>query len=47
LLPELAVCGDNWLSIKGLGALGVLPGLVLGERAAQQITNNLSLCKNR
>ncbi|MFA7339957.1 MAG: FAD-dependent oxidoreductase [Candidatus Obscuribacterales bacterium] len=45
LLPELAFCGENWLSIQGLGALGVLPGLVLGERAAQQITSSLSVCK--
>lgn len=45
LLPELAVRGDNWLSIQGLGALGVLPGLVLGERAAQQITTSLSRCQ--
>lgn len=45
LLPELVTVGDNWLSIQGLGALGVLPGLVLGERAAKQITTSLALCK--
>ncbi|MDQ5936192.1 MAG: FAD-binding oxidoreductase [Cyanobacteriota bacterium erpe_2018_sw_21hr_WHONDRS-SW48-000092_B_bin.40] len=45
LLPELVALGDNWLSIQGLGALGVLPGLVLGERAAKQITTSLALCK--
>lgn len=45
LLPELVTLGDNWLSIQGLGALGVLPGLVLGERAAKQITTSLALCK--
>lgn len=45
LLPELVACGENWFSIQGLGALGVLPGLVLGERAAQQITTSLARCK--
>ncbi|CAN5284626.1 FAD-binding oxidoreductase [soil metagenome] len=43
LLPEIVTKSENWLSIEGLGALGVLPGLVLGERAAQQITSRLSL----
>lgn len=43
LLPEIVKRDDNWLSIQGLGALGVLPGLVLGERVAEQLTTSLGL----
>jgi glycine/D-amino acid oxidase-like deaminating enzyme len=39
LLPEIVDRGENWLSVQGLGALGVLPGLVLGERAADKVTS--------
>ncbi|MFA6208995.1 MAG: FAD-dependent oxidoreductase [Candidatus Obscuribacterales bacterium] len=43
LLPEIVERDDNYLSIQGLGALGVLPGLVLGEQVADQIAASLSL----
>ncbi len=35
MIPELHTLGKNALSIDGLGALGVLPGIVLGKRAGQ------------
>ncbi len=34
LLPEIIAQGDYRFSIQGLGALGVLPGMVLGKQAA-------------
>ncbi len=37
MIPELHTPGKNALSIDGLGALGVLPGIVLGRRAGQSI----------
>ncbi len=37
LLPEITAQGENWLCIQGLGALGVLPGMVLGKQAANLI----------
>ncbi len=37
MIPELHTIGKNALSINGLGALGVLPGIVLGRRAGQSI----------
>ena len=37
MIPELSTIGRNALSIDGLGALGVLPGIVLGRRAGQLI----------
>ncbi len=40
MIPELHTLGENapGVSIDGLGALGVLPGIVLGKRAGQFIT---------
>jgi glycine/D-amino acid oxidase-like deaminating enzyme len=43
LLPEIVVRDVNSLSIQGLGALGVLPGIVLGQQAGVQITKNILL----
>lgn len=37
LLPEIVIRDENFLSIQGLGALGVLPGIVLGQQAGAQI----------
>jgi glycine/D-amino acid oxidase-like deaminating enzyme len=37
MIPELSTIGRNAFSIDGLGALGVLPGIVLGRRAAEAI----------
>ena len=39
MIPELHTLGENipGVSIDGLGALGVLPGIVLGKRAGQLI----------
>jgi hypothetical protein len=37
MIPELHTIGKNALSIDGLGALGVLPGIVLGRRAGKLI----------
>jgi len=42
LLPELVEIGHNYLSVQGLGALGVLPGMVLGKKAARQVFRNLN-----
>jgi glycine/D-amino acid oxidase-like deaminating enzyme len=43
MIPELHVLGDiaSGISIDGLGALGVLPGIVLGRRAAQSILTKI------
>jgi glycine/D-amino acid oxidase-like deaminating enzyme len=41
LMPEIVVKDVNSLSIQGLGALGVLPGIVLGQQAGIQITKNI------
>ncbi|HEY9732432.1 MAG TPA: FAD-dependent oxidoreductase [Drouetiella sp.] len=43
LLPEIAEFGENALSIQGLGALGVLPGIVLGQQAGDRITRVILL----
>jgi len=37
MIPELHTLGKNALSIDGLGALGVLPGIILGKRAGQLV----------
>lgn len=37
MIPEIRTLGKNALSIDGLGALGVLPGIVLGRRAGQSV----------
>ncbi len=37
MIPELSTIDKNALSIDGLGALGVLPGIVLGRRAGKLI----------
>ncbi|GAC1467960.1 MAG: FAD-binding oxidoreductase [Ktedonobacteraceae bacterium] len=39
MIPELHTLGKNALSIDGLGALGVLPGIILGRRAGQLMTD--------
>jgi len=41
LLPEIKTIEENHLSVQGLGALGVLPGIVLGAQAAQQLSSRL------
>lgn len=43
LFPQLRVCGKQapGLAIEGLGALGVLPGLVLGKRAGDLLARTL------
>ena len=43
MIPELHTLGENALgvSIDGLGALGVLPGIVLGRRAGQLMSAKL------
>lgn len=43
LLPEIVEKGVNSLSIQGLGALGVLPGIVLGQQAGARITKDILL----
>lgn len=43
LLPEIAENGENSLSIQGLGALGVLPGIVLGQQAGDRIARAILL----
>jgi len=40
MIPELHTLGKNALSIDGLGALGVLPGIILGRRAGQAILHS-------
>jgi glycine/D-amino acid oxidase-like deaminating enzyme len=44
MIPTIHNIGDTapGLSIEGLGALGVLPGIVLGQRAGKQITTTLA-----
>jgi len=43
LFPHLRVCGKQapGLAIEGLGALGILPGLVLGRRAGELLAHTL------
>lgn len=43
LLPEIVENDANSLSIQGLGALGVLPGIVLGQQAGDRITRAILL----
>jgi glycine/D-amino acid oxidase-like deaminating enzyme len=44
LVPHLRVCGAQaaGLAIEGLGALGVLPGLVLGKRAGELLAQTIA-----
>jgi len=41
MLPEITELGENHLSIHGLGALGVLPGIVLGRQAGDRTVTKL------
>jgi glycine/D-amino acid oxidase-like deaminating enzyme len=43
LVPQLRVCGRQapGLAIEGLGALGVLPGLVLGKRGGELLAHTI------
>lgn len=43
LLPEIRELGEKHLSIQGLGALGVLPGIVLGQQAGVKISESIAL----
>jgi glycine/D-amino acid oxidase-like deaminating enzyme len=49
LVPQLRVCGQRapGLAIEGLGALGVLPGLVLGKRAGEAIVRRMGQTAGR
>jgi hypothetical protein len=44
MIPSLRFLGETvpGVAIEGLGALGVLPGIILGRQAAEYVAEKLS-----